>query len=323
MAEKPFWTVEAGLQQFHRPFADLLFAAQTVHRQHFNPNEIQISTLLSIKTGSCPENCSYCPQSAHYETSVEKTPLMSLDEVRQAAALAKEAGSSRFCMGAAWREPRDADLDTVCEMVREVKRMGLETCVTLGMLNDEQAQKLKAAGLDFYNHNIDSSEEFYSRIITTRTFQDRLNTLENVRHAGIKVCCGGILGMGETTADRVAMLATLANMDEPPESVPINKLIRIPGTPLENEADIDPFDFVRTIALARIMMPTSYIRLSAGRQQMSDALQSLCFLAGANSIFYGEKLLTADNPVPAEDNQLFQRLGLEKLTHECHARVVA
>ena len=307
------WTLAESLQHFNLPFMELIYKAQSIHRENFNPNAVQISTLLSIKTGSCPENCSYCPQSAHYQTGLKKEPLMEIDKVIKMAKLAKASGSTRFCMGAAWREPRDKDLEIVSKMVMEVKKLGLETCVTLGMLKEHQALKLKEVGLDFYNHNIDTSEEYYDKIITTRSFEDRLNTLENVRNAGIKVCCGGILGMGETNEDRVKMLTMLANLDEPPESVPINKLIKIPGTPLENAADIDPFDFIRVIALARIMMPKSYLRLSAGREQMSDELQALCFLAGANSIFYGETLLTAANPEPVHDIQLFNRLGLEKL----------
>ncbi|NSM57016.1 biotin synthase BioB [Wolbachia endosymbiont of Atemnus politus] len=307
------WTFAKANQIFNLPFPELIYTAQTEHRKQFNPSEVQISTLLSIKTGSCPENCSYCPQSAHYNTGLQKKPLLEIAEVIEAAKCAKEAGSTRFCMGAAWRGPRDQDLKVVCEMIREVKKLGLETCVTLGLLKDYQASMLKEAGLDFYNHNIDTSEEYYNKIITTRTFQDRLKTLEYIRRSGIKVCCGGILGMGETNEDRVKMLVLLANLDEPPESVPINMLIRVPGTPLENMADVDPFDFVRTITIARIMMPKSYIRLSAGREKMSDELQALCFLAGANSIFYGEKLLTAQNPVPKQDNYLFQRLGLQKL----------
>lgn len=306
------WIFDSGLKTFNLPFLELLYTAQTVHRQHNNPSLIQISTLLSIKTGSCPENCSYCPQSAHYNTGLKKEPLMQIEEVLEAARRAKAAGSTRFCMGAAWRGPRDEDLKLVCAMVERVKEMGLETCVTLGLLKDGQAEMLQEAGLDFYNHNIDTSEEYYSKIITTRTFEDRLDTLERVRSSGIKVCCGGILGMGETNEDRIKMLVTLANMDEPPESVPINKLMRIPGTPLENAEDIDPLDFVRTIALARIMMPRSYVRISAGRENMSDELQALCFFAGANSIFYGEKLLTAENPAPEKDDLLLRRLGLEK-----------
>ncbi len=308
------WTLQKAKEIFDLPLIELLHQAQSVHRNNFDPNKVQVSTLLSIKTGSCPENCSYCPQSAHYKTGLKKEPLMEVEAVIAAAKLAKEAGSSRFCMGAAWRGPRDEDLSIVCEMVSEVKKLGLETCVTLGLLENHQASMLKDAGLDFYNHNIDTSPEFYDKIITTRTFEDRLKTLESVRKAGVKVCCGGILGMGETNDDRINMLVSLANLDEQPESVPINKLIKIPGTPLENQNDIDPFDFVRTIALARILMPKSYVRLSAGREQMSDELQALCFMGGANSIFYGEKLLTANNPVPEQDNQLFKRLGLEKLT---------
>ncbi|MDX5487516.1 MAG: biotin synthase BioB [Wolbachia endosymbiont of Andrena praecox] len=307
------WTFAKADQIFNLPFPELIYTAQTEHRKQFNPREVQISTLLSIKIGSCPENCSYCPQSAHYNTGLQKKPLLEIAEVIEAAKCAKEAGSTRFCMGAAWRGPRDQDLKIVCEMIKEVRRLGLETCVTLGLLKDYQANMLKEAGLDFYNHNIDTSEEYYHKIITTRTFQDRLKTLEYVRASGIKVCCGGILGMGETNEDRIKMLVLLANLNDPPESVPINMLIKIPGTPLENVADVDPFDFVRTIAIARIMMPKSYIRLSAGREKMSDELQALCFLAGANSIFYGEKLLTAQNPVPEQDNYLFQRLGLQKL----------
>ena len=312
---KKEWTFQEANETFHLPFSELIYRAQTTHREHFSPHAVQISTLLSIKTGSCPENCAYCPQSARYNTGLKKEPLMTTEAVVEAAKRAKEAGSTRFCMGAAWRGPRDSDLKSVCEMVKEVKGLGLETCVTLGLLKDHQTAMLKEAGLDYYNHNIDSSEEFYEKVITTRTFQDRLDTLEHVRKSGIKVCCGGIVGMGETNEDRIKMLIVLANLAEPPESVPINKLIRIPGTPLHKQEDVDPFDFVRTIALARIMMPKSYVRLSAGREQMSDELQSLCFLAGANSIFYGEKLLTADNPVPEQDNALFQRLGLEKMQH--------
>ena len=307
------WTFAKADQTFNLPFPELIYIAQTEHRKQFNPSEVQISTLLSIKTGSCPENCSYCPQSAHYNTGLQKKPLLEIAEVIEAAKCAKEAGSTRFCMGAAWRGPRDQDLKVVCEMIGEVKKLGLETCVTLGLLKDYQANMLKGAGLDFYNHNIDTSEEYYNKVITTRTFQDRLETLECVRASGIKVCCGGILGMGETNEDRIKMLVLLANLNDPPESVSINMLIKIPGTPLENVADVDPFDFVRSIAIARIIMPKSYIRLSAGREKMSDELQALCFLAGANSIFYGEKLLTAQNPIPEQDNHLFQRLGLQKL----------
>lgn len=304
-------TLEQAKSIFSLSLNEIIYEAQTIHRKYFTPNKIQISTLLSIKTGGCPENCSYCPQSAHYQTQVKKEPLMALNTVLEAAQKAKEAGASRFCMGAAWRGPRDEDLNQVCVMVSEVKKLGLETCVTLGLLKNDQASRLKAAGLDFYNHNIDTSEDFYDKIITTRTFQDRMDTLDKVRKAGVKICCGGIIGMGEDNEDRIKMLVTLANLDEPPESVPINKLIRIPGTPLQGQEKVDSFDFVKTIALARILMPKSYIRLSAGRDQMSDEMQALCFLAGANSIFYGEKLLTTDNPIPEKDQLLFKRLGLE------------
>lgn len=307
------WTLEQASEIFNLPFNQLLYKAQTALRQYFDPSAIQISTLLSIKTGGCPENCSYCPQSAHYNTDLKKEPLMNIEKVISAAKSAKEAGATRFCMGAAWRGPRDEELDIVCQMVSEVKKLGLETCATLGLLKDNQAERLKDAGLDFYNHNIDSSEEFYSQIITTRNFHDRLDTLEKVRGADLKVCCGGIIGMGETNEDRIKMLLVLANLDEPPESVPINKLIKIPGTPLAGNEEVDSFDFIRTIALSRIMMPQSYVRLSAGREQMSDEMQALCFMAGANSIFYGEKLLTAENPIPAQDEKLFRDLGLQRM----------
>ena len=310
---KKLWTLQESEALFNLPFNELMYMAQTTHRHYFDPNTVQISTLLSIKTGRCPEDCSYCPQSAHYKTGLQKEPLMELEDVLKAAARAKEAGSTRFCMGAAWRGPSEKDLNTVCEMVTEVKKLGLETCVTLGLLKDNQATQLKEAGLDFYNHNIDTSPEFYDQIISTRTFQDRLDTLDKVRQCGVKVCSGGILGLGETNTDRIGMLVALANLDEPPESVPINKLIKIPGTPLANQTDVDCFDFVRTIALARILMPKTMVRLSAGREDMSDELQALCFMAGANSIFYGEKLLTAANPEPEQDHALFKRLGLEKM----------
>ena len=309
------WTLDAARKLFNLPLNTLLYEAQSIHRKHFTPNSIQVSTLLNIKTGNCPENCAYCSQSAHYKTEIKKEPLMDLEKVIIAAKQAKESGSTRFCMGAAWRTPRDKDLKLVCDLIAEIKKFGLETCVTLGLLNDSQAEQLKAAGLDFYNHNIDTSPEFYEKVITTRKFEDRLATIDNVRKAGIKVCCGGILGMGENNDDRIKMLVLLANLEQPPESVPINKLIKIPGTPLANQEDIDPFDFIRTIALARILMPKSYIRLSAGREKMSDELQALCFMGGANSIFYGEKLLTSDNQIPEKDDKLFQRLGLEKLSH--------
>lgn len=307
------WTFEAAKTIFELPFAELVYRAQTVHRENFPSNRMQMSTLLNIKTGRCPEDCAYCPQSGHYDTGLKKAPLMDKAQVIEAAKQAKEGGSTRFCMGAAWRSPRESELETVCEMIEEVKKLGLETCVTLGMLSEGQALRLKEAGLDFYNHNIDTSPEFYPEIITTRTFEDRLRTLEHVRTAGMKVCCGGILGMGETNMDRIKMLVVLANLDEPPESVPINKLMPIPGTPLANQPNVEPFDFIRTIALTRILMPRSYVRLSAGRKNMSDEMQALCFLSGVNSIFHGEKLLTAENPAPDHDQQLLSKLGIEKM----------
>ncbi len=304
------WSPAEVQALFTLPFMDLLFRAQAVHRAHFDPNEVQLSTLLSIKTGACPEDCAYCPQSVRHDTGLPNAPLMDVATVKAAAALAKAAGASRFCMGAAWRSPKDRDLEKVVEMVAAVKAMGLETCMTLGMLKPQQAQQLADAGLDYYNHNIDTSPEYYKEIITTRTFEDRLDTLSNVRAAGMKVCCGGIVGMGEQPADRAELLRTLANLPQHPESVPINNLVQVPGTPLAGAERLDPFDFVRTIAVARILMPKSHVRLSAGRQQMSDELQALCFLAGANSIFYGEKLLTTGNPDHVRDQQLFARLGL-------------
>ncbi len=304
------WQVDDAIQLFQAPFMELLDKAHTIHKENHNPSYVQISTLLSIKTGGCPENCSYCPQSAHFNTTVKKEPLMQVEEVVAAAQKAKEAGASRFCMGAAWRGPNDENLGKVVEMVKQVKALGMETCATLGLLEPDQATKLADAGLDYYNHNIDTSEEFYSEIITTRGFEDRVKTLDVVDDAGINVCCGGILGMGESVEDRARMLTFLANREKPPMSVPINQLIAIPGTPLANQADVDPFDFVRTIAVARILLPKSAVRLSAGREQMNDELQALCFFAGANSIFYGEKLLTADNPVPENDRRLFERLNL-------------
>nr|QCF29850.1 biotin synthase [Heterodera glycines] len=308
------WTFSEALSVFSLPFPELIFRAQNVHQQHHNPSRVQISTLLSIKTGACPENCSYCPQSGYHKTGLKKEPLMEVEQVLEAAKRAKASGATRFCMGAAWRGPKDRDLDKVCEMVAKVKQLGgLETCATLGLLKNEgQAQRLKKAGLDFYNHNIDCSKDFYHKIITTRRFDDRISTIEKVRSAGIKVCCGGIIGMGENNEERVKMLVTLANFAPPPESVPINKLMPFPGTPLANAPAPDPFDFVRTIATARVLMPMAYIRLSAGREQMADELQALCFLAGANSLFFGEKLLTASNPMPEKDKELFQRLGLKR-----------
>ncbi|RYE06138.1 MAG: biotin synthase BioB [Rickettsiaceae bacterium] len=313
MSKKKLWLFTEADQLFKLPFNDLIYQAHQVHRQHFNHNIMQISILLNIKTGSCPEDCSYCPQSAHYKTDLEKEALMSKQSVIDAAKRAKAAGSTRFCLGAAWRGPKDKDLDSVCEMIKEIKILQLESCVTLGLLEQQQALKLKEAGLDYYNHNIDTSPTFYDKIITTRNFEDRLNTLKNVEEAGINVCCGGILGMGENNEDRINMLLTLANMHVVPKSVPINQLIPIPGTPLEKSPPPDPFDIVRIVALSRIMMPKSTVRLTAGRSNMSDELQSLCFFAGANSIFYGEKLLTAKNSAPARDDHLLTRLGIDKM----------
>ncbi|AEG01536.1 biotin synthase BioB [Methylomonas methanica] len=292
------------------PFNDLLFKAQTVHRVYFDPNEIQVSSLLSIKTGSCSEDCGYCPQSARYDSDLNPEALMPVDAVLKAAQQAKAEGASRFCMGAAWRSPKDRDIERVVEMVQGVKALGMETCVTLGMLTDKQTQALKDGGLDYYNHNLDTSEDYYSEIITTRTYQDRLDTLERVRDAGINVCCGGIVGMGETETDRAKLLLQLAKMPKHPESVPINMLVQVEGTPLHGTESLDPLTFVRTIAVARILMPQSRVRLSAGRKAMSDEMQALCFLAGANSIFYGDKLLTTDNPMTNHDKQLFDRLGV-------------
>ncbi len=295
---------------FERPFNDLLFEAQTVHRRHFDPNKVQLSTLLSIKTGGCPEDCGYCPQSRRHPNAVEDEPMLDLDAVLTAARAAKDAGATRFCMGAAWRGPKQRDLDPVLSMVREVKALGLETCCTLGMLREGQAEQLKDAGLDYYNHNLDTAPEFYGEIISTRDYEDRLDTLNKVRGAGINVCAGGIVGMGESRAQRAGLLAQLASLDPPPESVPINLLVQVEGTPLHGTPALDPIEFVRTIAVARILMPASYVRLSAGRQQMSDAVQALCFLAGANSIFYGDKLLTTGNPEWERDQALFDKLGL-------------
>ena len=306
-------TVESVLTLFEKPFNDLLFDAQTVHRRHFDPNKIQLSQLLSIKTGGCSEDCSYCSQSARYDTGLEKQGLLELDAVVQAAQAAKAAGASRFCMGAAWRGPKQQDLEPVLEMVRAVKSLGLETCTTLGMLKEGQARQLKEAGLDYYNHNLDTSPEFYGQIVTTHDYQDRLDTLNQVRAAGIHVCCGGIVGMGESRAQRAGLIAQLASLDPPPESVPINLLVQVEGTPLKGTEALEPLEFVRTIAVARIAMPTSFVRLSAGRQQMSETMQALCFHAGANSIFYGEKLLTTGNPEWERDQALFEKLGLISL----------
>jgi len=304
------WTLDQIKTLFEQPFNDLLFRAQTMHRANFDPNAVQISTLLSIKTGACPEDCAYCPQSAKYDTGLERERLLPLDDVRSAAMNAKQNGATRFCMGAAWRNPTDKNLEKVIEMINLVKDLGMETCVTLGMLTREQTRKLKLAGLDYYNHNLDTSPEYYEEIITTRTYQDRLDTLENLRAEDINVCCGGIIGMGETDKDRAALLQQLANLPEHPQSVPINLLVRVENTPLYGTDELDPIDFVRTIAVARIMMPASVVRLSAGRTAMSEELQALCFLAGANSIFYGDMLLTTPNPDENLDQDLFHKLGI-------------
>ena len=304
------WQVEEVLKLFEMPFNDLIFQAANLHRQFHNPNQIQISTLLSIKTGGCPENCKYCPQSAHYDTGLEKQALMAVDKIVESAQSAQKAGASRFCMGAAWRSLHDRDVEKICEIVKAVKATGMETCMTLGMLSEKQSLQLKEAGLDYYNHNIDSSEEFYAEIITTRNFQERLVTLKNVRNAGMNVCSGGIVGMGEGREDRAKMLIILANLPKQPESVPINMLVRVKGTPLENVQEFDQFEFVRTIAVARLMMPKSKVRLSAGREEMNEQTQALCFLAGANSIFYGEKLLTTQNPQMQKDQDLLAKLKI-------------
>ncbi len=307
------WSLNEIESLFEKPFNDLLFAAQQIHRQHFNANEIQISTLLSIKTGKCPEDCSYCPQSIRYDTELEDESLMSVDDVLAAAKQAKENGASRFCMGAAWRSPKERDLTPVMEMIKGVKELGLQTCLTAGMLTKQQANNLKDAGLEYYNHNLDTSPEFYGEVITTRTYDDRLETIQHVRDAQMNVCCGGILGMGESRHDRAGLMQQLVNMEKHPESVPINMLVRVEGTPLESEKDLDPIEFVRTIAVARILMPKSFVRLSAGREEMSDEMQALCFLSGANSIFYGEKLLTTPNPAANSDKVLFEKLGLKAI----------
>lgn len=304
------WRVEDVEALFALPFMDLVFRAQQVHREHFDPSEIQLSTLLSIKTGGCAEDCGYCSQSAHFDTGLKAEKLMPVDEVLEAARAAKAQGASRFCMGAAWRSPKARDMERVTTMVREVKALGLETCMTLGMLDAEQANSLKDAGLDYYNHNLDTAPEYYGKVIGTRTYQDRLDTLDNVRSAGINVCSGGIVGMGETRAHRAGLIAQLANLEPYPESVPINNLVPIPGTPLADVEPIDPFEFVRTIAVARITMPRTYVRLSAGREQMDDALQALCLMAGANSIFYGDHLLTTSNPRTGRDRSLLERLDM-------------
>ncbi|CAK0764212.1 biotin synthase [Gammaproteobacteria bacterium] len=309
------WVRTEVLALFALPFSDLLYRAQTIHRAYHDPNLVQISTLLNIKTGGCPEDCGYCGQSAHYDTDLSRTRLMPLDEVLEAAHRARDAGATRFCMGAAWRSPQPRDLEPVLAMIRGVKALGLETCVTLGMLDAEQTRQLKEAGLDYYNHNLDTAPEFYGRVVTTRTYQDRLDTLAHVRTQGIQVCCGGIIGLGEGREERASLLVELANLPHHPESVPINLLVRVEGTPLHQIAPLDPFELVRTIAVARLMMPASMVRLSAGRDQMSDELQALGFLAGANSVFYGERLLTTANIAPDRDRVLFDRLGLHTENH--------
>lgn len=307
------WRVEDIVALFELPFSDLIHRAQTVHREHFDPNAVQVSTLLSIKTGGCSEDCGYCPQAARYHTEVENEPLMKLEDVLTAAQAAKDNGASRFCMGAAWRGPKQRDLEPVLKMIAEVKAMGLETCATLGMLKEGQAEQLKQAGLDYYNHNLDTAPEYYGDVITTRTYQDRLETLDRVRSVDINVCCGGIIGMGESRNQRAGLLAQLANMEQPPESVPINLLTQVEGTPMHGTDALDPIEFVRTIAAARITMPKSFVRLSAGRQSMHEGIQALCFIAGANSIFYGEKLLTTANPEAQADKQLFAKLGIHPI----------
>jgi biotin synthase len=312
------WTPAEVLALFRQPFNDLLFQAQTVHREHFDANRVQVSTLLSIKTGSCPEDCKYCPQSGHYNTGLEKEKLLEVQKVLDEALAAKAIGATRFCMGAAWKHPSEKDMPYVLEMVKGVRKLGLETCMTLGKLSKEQTAALADAGLDYYNHNLDTSPEFYSKIITTRTFGDRLETLSYVRDAGMKICSGGILGMGESLEDRAGLLIQLANLPEHPESVPINMLVKVKGTPLENEADVDPFDFIRALAVARIMMPKSHVRLSAGREQMNEQTQALAFFAGANSIFYGDRLLTTSNPQAEKDMRLFDRLGIKPEERQEH-----
>jgi biotin synthase len=321
------WKREEVLALFDLPFPELVFRAAAVHRERFDPAEVQVSTLLSVKTGGCPEDCAYCPQAARYNTGVDATKLMSTEAVLEKARAAKAAGASRFCMGAAWRSPKDRDIPKVAEMIREVKALGLETCATLGMLKDTQARDLKAAGLDYYNHNLDTAPDFYGEIIHTREYQDRLDTLENVRDAGLKTCCGGIVGMGESRGQRAGLLQALANLPAHPDSVPINRLVQVEGTPLAGTALLDPFEFVRTIAVARLMMPAAMVRLSAGRAEMSEELQAMCFVAGANSIFYGEKLLTTGNPDVEADQALFARLGLRPMpvvqeSNTVHADIV-
>ncbi|MGE5540416.1 MAG: biotin synthase BioB [Gemmatimonas sp.] len=307
------WTVPEAAALFALPFNDLLFEAHTIHRRHHDANAVQLSTLLNVKTGGCPEDCGYCAQSVHFPTGLKAEKMMGVAEVLDAARAAKDAGAGRFCMGAAWRSPNARDLAKMCELVEGVRGLGLETCVTAGMLTADQARTLKSAGLDYYNHNLDSSESFYAKVVTTRTYQDRLDTLGHVRDAGIKICSGGILGLGESTEDRASMLVTLANLPEHPESVPINMLVKIAGTPMDANGALDPFDFVRTIAVARILMPRSYVRFAAGRLKTDEGLQALAFFAGANSIFYGERLLTTPNPADADDRRLLDRLGIRPL----------
>ncbi len=317
------WTVAAVEALFALPFNDLLFRAQSAHREHFDANTVQLSTLLSIKTGGCPEDCGYCPQAARYDTGVTSQDLLPLDEVLAAAKAAQSNGATRFCMGAAWRGPKQRDLEPVLDMVKAVKALGLETCATLGMLKDGQAEQLRDAGLDYYNHNLDTAPEFYGEIIGTRDYQDRLDTLDRVRDAGMHVCCGGIVGLGESRVQRAGLVAQLANMEPPPESVPINNLVQVEGTPLHGIEALDPFEFVRTIAVARITMPHSYVRLSAGRQELGEAIQALCFLAGANSIFYGDKLLTTGNPEAVRDRDLMEKLGMRPLMTTAHPAIDA
>ncbi len=312
------WSVQAVQELLDRPFMDLLWQAQEVHRQHWPAGDIELATLLSVKTGGCAENCGYCPQSSHFDTGVQAQKLMAVDEVRAAAQAAKHAGATRFCMGAAWRAPKDRDIEKMSEMIRTVKGLGLQTCATLGMLQAHQARALRDAGLDYYNHNLDTAPEYYQDVVSTRSYQDRLDTLRHVRAAGVKVCCGGIVGMGEAPVHRAGLIAQLANLDPYPESVPINSLVPVPGTPLAGSAPVDSLDFVRVIAVARITMPRARVRLSAGREQLGEAVQALCFLAGANSIFYGEKLLVTGNPDVAADERLLAKLGLR--AHATHGQ---
>lgn len=312
------WTQPEVTALFGMPFNDLLFLAHTIHRRHFDPNGVQKSELLNVKTGGCSEDCGYCNQSAHHDTGLKASKLMAVNEVIEGAKKARDGGATRYCMGAAWRSPKERDMESICAMVEGVKALGMETCMTLGMLTDNDVGRLKDAGLDYYNHNIDTSEQYYPQVVTTRTFGDRLDTIDRVRTAGIKVCSGGIIGMGETVGDRAAMLVTLANLAEHPDSVPINMLIAVPGTPMENAEKLDPIEFVRTIAVTRVMMPKSFVRLSAGREDMSDELQALCFFAGANSVFVGEKLLTTNNPGCDADETLFAKLGIHSLPAEHH-----